>query len=146
MDCYQINKKGDLCDSGIQASLFTKSLPHLDKNDIQITFLPGIPEQIHNFVTMLLHKDKFHKLPRFLSSYFNIGNFKILPKTLRNLLRKFLNKNKMDIPSSGFCMFPVIGLPHSTGSIKLKSNNIKDHPIISYDSNTNAKDKKIIIN
>lgn len=143
---WMTSKKGDLCDSGIQASLFTKSLPYLDKNDLQITFLAGIPEQIHNFMTLLLHKDKFHQLPAFINSCLNVGNFNIFPKALRNLSRKILNKNRMDIPSSGFCMFPVIGLPNSHGIIKLKSSDIKDHPIISYECNTDNEDKKVIIN
>lgn len=142
---WKATKTGDLSDSGVQASLFTKSRSAIGRNDLQITFLPGVPERIHNFITLVLNKDKFKNFPNSIVSFMNMSNLKVLPRSIRNLGRFLLNRKKMNIPNSGFVLFPVVGLPYSQGKIRLKSRNINDYPDIIYHPFSDERDKNIML-
>ncbi len=142
---WEKSRSGDLTDSGIQASLFLKSRLSSSKNDIQITFLAGIPEQIRNFMTLLLNKKMIQTLPPFLAKFMAVEKLTWIPPRLREFGRSFMNNSKMNLPKYGFVMFPVVGIPSSKGSIRLKSKDYRVHPIITYEASKKTEDRMVVI-
>lgn len=139
------SKTGDFTDSGVQASLFTRSRHAQDMCDVQITFLPGVPEQIANFMTMLFHKHALARLPGPLARLMNMQVLALLPRSVRNLCRNWINRKRMRLPRYGFVLFPVVGLPESTGHIRLRSKDPAVLPEIVYNPFAGPQDREIMI-